>query len=224
MGGDQLTKWFPLLTTCPLFADIKESDLPSLLKCLSVYIRQVDKQDFVFMAGEKVTTVGIVLSGSVHVIMEDYWGNRAILAHVPSGHLFAESFSCAEVERLPVSVVAAEKSELLMMDYRKIITTCGSACVFHTQLIRNMLRIQAEKNIQLTRKMEHLTKRTTREKLLSYLSAEAQQAGRSSFTIPFDRQGLADYLAVDRSAMSNELSKLQKEGLIRFHKNRFELL
>ena len=165
-----------------------------------------------------------MLTGNVHVIQEDFWGNRTILANIEPGELFGEAFSCAGLDKLPVSVLAVQDSEVLMIDYRKIITTCSSSCVFHTALIHNMLRILADKNVMLTQKMELLTKNTTREKLLAYLSLQAQQAGSTKFNIPFNRQGLADYLSVDRSAMSAELSKMQKDGVLVYKKNRFELL
>ena len=177
-----------------------------------------------FSSGDSAHFVGVVLSGSVHVLQEDYWGNRTILAHIPPGGLFGEAFSCAETDSLPVSVAAAEKSEVLFIDYKQIITTCTSACMFHMALIKNMMKLLAQKNIMLTQKMEIITHRTTRERLLAYLSAQAIKAGKSHFTIPFNRQQLADYLSVERSAMSTELSKMQSDGLIRTDRSKFELL
>ena len=146
-----------------------------------------------------------------------------ILAHVGRGGLFGEAFSCAGKGTLPVSVAASETTGIMLIDYRKIVTTCSSACVFHMQLIKNMMRILAEKNILLTQKMEHLAKRTTRDKLLSFLSAQALLAGSDTVDIPFNRQELADYLCVDRSALSRELGAMQAEGLLKYEKNRFEL-
>jgi CRP-like cAMP-binding protein len=167
--------------------------------------------------------VGIILTGNVHIIQEDYWGNRSILTHIAPPDLFGEAFACAEMEKTPVSALAVEKTDVLFIDYQKIITICPSACVFHGQLIENMLRILAEKNILLTQKMEILSKRTTKEKLLAYLSFQAIAAKSSSFYIPFQRQALADYLGVDRSAMSSALGALKKEGKIDFEKNWFRL-
>ena len=208
----------------PLFRDIEENQLESLLGCLTAARQAYVKDEFIFMAENKAVSVGIVLTGGVYVIQEDFWGNRAILAHIEPGGLFGEAFSCAEVDKLPVSVIAAENSEIMLIDYRKIAMSCTSACVFHTRLIKNMLRILAEKNIMMTRKMEHLSKRTTREKLLSFLSHQAVTTKSSMVVIPFNRQELADYLCVDRSALSRELSLMRNEGLIRYDKNRFELL
>lgn len=219
-----MEKYLEILKPCPLFAGIDECELQTLLGCLSAIERSYEKNDFIFMADDIVTVIGVVLSGSVHIIQEDFWGNRTILARIESGDLFGEAFSCAETEKLPVSVFAAEASGILLIDYHKIITACSSACTFHTGLIKNMLRILARKNVMLTQKIEFITQRTTRGKLLSYLSAQARQAGRGSFEIPFDRQQLAEYLSVDRSAMSNELSKMRDDGILKFHRNHFELI
>lgn len=209
---------------CPLFMGIKDTQIDTLLKCLSATQRLYKKDSFIFRADSKVSSVGIVLTGGVYVIQEDYWGNRTILAQFKPGGLFGEAFSCSKSDKLPVSVISSEKSEIMLIDYRKIITTCTSSCSFHTQLIKNMLHILAEKNIMLTRKMEFLSKRTTREKLLSFLSHQAMQTKSSIVEVPFNRQELADYLCVDRSALSRELSIMHHEGLLRYNKNRFELL
>lgn len=219
-----MEQYLATIQKCPLFRHIEENELESLFFCLSARIETYAKNTFVFSAGSRALLVGIVLSGGVHVVHEDFWGNRALLAGVGVAGLFGESFSCAETENLPVSVVAAQPSEILLIDYRKIITTCTSACVFHMTLVKNMLRILAEKNVQLTQKIEVLSRRSTRDKLLSYLSAQAQQAGSSAFTIPFNRQQLADYLSVDRSAMSSELSRMQSDGILHSHRSQFELL
>jgi len=219
-----MEKYLFTLIKCPLFAGIKEAELLTLLDCLSASEKKFKKGSYIFMSGETVNFIGLVLSGSVHIIREDFWGNRAILAHIGPGGLFGEAFSCAQIKKLPVSAFAAETAVVLLLDYRKIITTCSSACMFHTGLIKNMLRILAEKNVMLTQKMEFITQRTTREKVLAYLSAQARQAGGGNFEIPFNRQELAEYLSVDRSAMSRELSKMQDEGILLFHRNHFELL
>ncbi|MDL2275701.1 Crp/Fnr family transcriptional regulator [Desulfosarcina sp. OttesenSCG-928-G10] len=207
-----------------LFGGIDELQLDSLLTCLRAVKRQYHKDEFVFVVGRKATSVGIVLSGGVRILQEDFWGRRAILAQLEPGELFGEAFSCVEKDALPISVIASEPCEILLIDYRKIVTTCSSVCDFHTRLIMNMMRILAEKNILLIRKIEHLSKRTTREKLLSFLSARAVSAGTTTVEIPFNRQELADYLCVERSAMSRELGLMQTEGLLRYDRNRFELI
>ena len=175
-------------------------------------------------AGISSPITGMVETGKLQIIKEDYWGNRSIIETAGPGDVFGEAFSCAEIVPVPVSVVAAEQTRVLLFDYQKLLTTCSSSCEFHTRVIKNMIRILAEKNIMLMQKMEHITKRSTREKLLSYLSTQAFIKKSSSFDIPFNRQELADYLSVDRSAMSAELSRMRDEGMIRFKKNHFTLV
>jgi len=209
---------------CLLFAGIDDADLKALLHCLMATRHSYKKNEFVFSAGDAAGSVGIVLSGGVHILQEDYWGNRAILAHVGSKGLFGEAFAFAEADRLPVSVIVVEKTEVLLVDCKRMLTTCSSSCVFHTTLIKNMLKLLAEKNMMLTQKMQLITHRTTRERLMAYLSAQALLSEKSRFTIPFNRQQLADFLAVERSAMSAELSRMQADGLIYTNKSEFELL
>lgn len=219
-----MEKYIGILKQNPLFAGIEESETLSLFKCLNAHNRKYDKDEYIINAGDFVKNVGIVVKGNVLVIQEDYWGNRLILANIEEGGLFAEAFSCAEVDSIPVSVIASEKTEVLLIDYKRIITTCNSVCTFHTSLIKNMLKIVAQKNINLTQKIEIVTMPTTRDRILAYLSFQAMQNGNSSFAIPFDRQELADYLSVNRSAMSRELSSLKAEGLIETERNTFKLL
>lgn len=211
------------LSRIPLFGGIVPEDLASMLQCLNARTAVYQKNELVLMEGQQVRSVGLVLSGEVQVIKEDFMGNRSIMAEAGPGNLFAESYSCVQTESLPISVVSIAESEVLWMDYWRIVTSCSSACRFHASLISNMLKIIASKNIMLNQKITHMSMRTTREKLLSYLTDMAIRKGQKSFEIPFNRQELADYLSVDRSAMSNELSKLQAEGVLSYHKNRFTL-
>ncbi|MCL2750839.1 MAG: Crp/Fnr family transcriptional regulator [Coriobacteriia bacterium] len=212
------------VNNCTLFRSIDESDVQTLLDCLGARRCSYKKSEFIFRVGELPSSVGVVASGAINVIQEDYWGNRTILAHCPPGEIFCEAYSCAEEQSLPISVVAAEDSEVLLLDYRKIITTCSSACIFHTHLVSNMLRIIALNNIRLTKKLEYVTKKSLREKILAFLSTETAHAGSPTVTVPFDRQQLAEFLCVDRSALSRELSSMQREGLIACSKNQFTLL
>jgi CRP-like cAMP-binding protein len=212
------------LRECPLFSGIAETDLSVMLTCLSAVRDKFERGKFIFSTGDRARSVGVVLKGGVHVLQEDYWGDRNILSHIGPGGLFGDAFACAGIEKLPVSAVAASETEILLIDLSRIVTTCSSACEFHTGLIKNMLRMLARKNLSLIEKIEHITRRTTRKKLLSYLSAQAKEAGSSSFDLPFNRQGMADYLAVDRSAMSAELSKMRSEGLLTYEHNHFRLM
>ncbi|MGE4548669.1 MAG: Crp/Fnr family transcriptional regulator [Intestinibacillus sp.] len=222
-----MNKHFAVLKTVPLFAGIAEQELGAVLDCLRCVEKQYDRQAWILRAGEPATAIGILVRGRAHIIREEFTGERTIVAELSPGEIFAEAFCCVREEndrRLPVSVVAAEESTALLLDYQKILVNGTGACGFHHQLIANMMNVLAQKNILLNRKIGHLSKRTTREKLLSYLSEQATLQTSRAFSIPFDRQALADYLCVDRSAMSAVLSKLQEEGVLQFHKNEFELL
>jgi CRP/FNR family transcriptional regulator, dissimilatory nitrate respiration regulator len=219
-----MKNYLDVLKTVKLFKGIEESDLQPLLSCLGATPVHFDKGQTVFPSGEGIKQFGIVLSGQVQIVQDDYYGNRTILAQIDAGNLFGESFSFAAVKKLPVSVITTAESVLLFIDSHKLAVPCAKACGFHSKLIENLLMIVSTKNIALTQKIEFTSKRTTREKLLAYLSAMATESGSSRFSIPFDRQALADYLSVERSAMSAELSKLRDDGVLRFHKNQFELL
>ena len=219
-----MEKYFPILEKCALFAGIEKGDIPGLLACLGAVVRQYSRQQQIFSEGEPARFVGILLSGSAQVVNQDIYGNRSILSRVLPGQLFGESFACAGQELLPVSVVAEDAAEVMLIDCRRITTACTNACGFHNQMIFNLLQVVARRNLEFHQKLEITRKRTTREKLLAYLLGEAKNAGSREFTIPYDRQALADYLGVERSAMSAELSKLQKEGVLQTNRSRFQLL
>lgn len=219
-----MDKYLPVLQTVDLFRGLTGDDILALLACLGAQAWPCEKGRIVFASGESTSRFGVVLAGQVQVVQDDYYGNRSILAQMGPGQLFAESFACAEIRPLPVSVIATLESELLFIDCHRLAVPCARACDFHSQLIKNMLTIVSQKNIALTQKIQLTARRTTRARLLAYLALEARQAGSNSFAIPFNRQELADYLAVERSAMSAELAKLRDDGLLRYHKSQFELL
>jgi len=219
-----MKKYYPVLKNCLLFSGIEESDFKSMLDCLAARQKHFKKNSFIFISGETGDFMGIVLQGAIHVLRDDFWGRRKILARIESGGLFGEAFACAGLKKLPVSIMAAEESEVLLLSSRRITSSCPEACVFHIKLIKNLTVLLAEKNVTLIQKLQHITQTTTREKLLSYLSGEAQNAGNSKFIIPFNREELASYLAVERSAMSAELSRMKNDGLINYRKNSFELI
>lgn len=219
-----MKKYLEILKKCPLFAEIGEEQLLRMLTCLGARVLSFDKKYTVFAEGTPAKYVGIVLTGKVQLLQVDYYGNRSILSHVGVGEMFAEAFACAEVGALPVSVVATEPSEVMLIDCSHILHTCENHCGFHQQLIFNLMRDLAEKTILYHERIEVTSKRTTREKLLAYLTLEAKRAKGNEFTVPFDRQELADYLEVDRSGLSAEISKLRREGVLDNRKNRFVLL
>lgn len=219
-----MKKYLPLMMKSPLFVGMSERDIEKVLSCMGVTSGLYAKGEFVYRIGDKVKAFGLVLQGSVHIVKEDFWGNRNIIARIGAGQIFAETYACLGMEELGVDVEALETSEVLFLDMKKLLEPCGQSCHYHKQLIQNLLHVLAGKNLLLTGKLEHVMQRSTREKLLSYLSEQSRLAHSPEFTIPFDRQQLADYLSVERSAMSHELAKLRKEEMIEFRKNEFHLI
>ena len=219
-----MEKSLEILKTCPLFSGVQESDMEAMLACLGAKQFAQRKGKTIFHEGDPAMYVGIVLSGAIRVIREDYYGNRSIVAHMEPGEVFGESFACAGVPALPVSVVAEEDCRYLLIDCRRITVSCTNACAFHSRMIYNLLQMVARKNLVFNQKLEITSKRTTREKLMAYLMNQAKLQGKEEFTIPYDRQALADYLEVDRSGLSAEISKLRKEGKILCDRNCFRLL
>ena len=207
-----------------IFQNITEEDAESVLKCLSAVKKQYKKGETIFHAGEKARAMGLVVSGAVEIVRDDYWGNRQILGKARPGELFGESYACMSDEIFMISAIASEDTEVLFMEVGKILTTCSSACEFHSRLIHNLLYILAGKNLMLTRKIDHMGKRSIREKVMAYLSFQAEMHRSNTFEIPFNRQQFADYLAIDRSALSAELSRMQKDGIIEYEKSRFMIL
>ncbi len=207
-----------------LFRGIEDDNLKSILSCLSAKVLVYKKGEYVYMTGENINHIGILLKGQVVVLKEDEDGNTNILSEISQSEMFGEALACAEIEISSVSVQAVETSEILLIDYKKIIRTCSSACIFHTMLIENMLKILARKTIILNQKMEILSKKTIREKLMAFFALQKNIANSNVFTIPYNREQLSKYLYVDRSALSRELGKMRDEGLIRFKKNKFELI
>jgi len=219
-----MKKYFDVLRKCPLFAGIEDENLLSMLGCLNAKVEFFDKKYTVFTEGSPARLIGIVLSGSAKIVQVDYYGNRSILGRVQPSELFAEAFACAEAAALPVSVIADEPSEIMLIDCRHILHTCSNNCVFHQKMIFNLMKDLAVKTITFHQRIQVTSKRTTREKLLAYLNIQSIKAKSNSFTIPFDRQELADYLEVERSGLSAEISKLRREGVLESNKNKFRLL
>ena len=198
-------------------------ELLSMLDCLGARLRQYSKGDVIFHAGDPATHLGAVLTGQVQVSRTKADGQRVVMGEIRPGGLFAESFACARAESLPVTVTAAADAAGLLIDCGRISAPCSAACTFHTRLISNLLQVLAEKNLSLAGKLGHLSGRTIRERLLSYLEEQAARTGRATVTVPFDRQALADYLCVDRSALSRTIGALQREGVLTVRRDRFTL-
>lgn len=206
-----------------LFSGVSEEELTAMLTCLGA--RQLDfpKDSFLLRAGERVDSIGLILTGSVLIVQEDIWGNRNILSKLGAGQTYAVSFACAPGSVINVSVLAQTEVTVLTMNVGRILTMCPSNCSHHSLVLQNLLGDLAGKNLRLNEKLTHMGQRSTRAKLMSYLSAEAQRQNSLEFDIPFTRQQLADFLAVERSGLSLELGKMRDEGLLDFHKSHFVL-
>lgn len=218
-----LLPFLPTIRQSSLFRNIEPDDLEAMLGCINAQKSSYDKGEIILNSGSLNSKMGLVLEGVVRVEQCDCWGNRSIIATFAEGQSFGEVYACSPELPLDVDVVAANKTSILIMDVGRITTLCPHTCTFHTQFIRNLLDVIAMRTYTLTRKIYHLSKRNTRTKLLSFLSDCAKQTGSLSFDIPFNRQELADYLSVERSAMCAELSRMKHEGIVDYRKNHFHL-
>ena len=213
----------PVLKKTKLFSGVGDEEISTMLSCLGASLFTYKKGEFVLRQGEHLSNILVLVEGSLHIQRDDYWGNRSILGHIGIGEIFGEAYAAPDSGTLLNDVIAVEDSAVYFFDVKRVISTCSSACRFHTMVVQNLFFAISEKNRTLVQKLDYLSRRTIREKLISYLSEEAKKQNSPRITIPFNRQQLADYLSVDRSAMSNELGKMRDEGLLEFEKNRFRL-
>ena len=218
-----MEEFLSTIRSAPLFSGVSEAELTAMLACLKAEKKDFPKEAFVLRAGDTAESIGLVLAGTVLVIQEDIWGNRNILSKAGLGQTFAAAYACAPGSRLNVSVVAETPVTVLFLNVKRILTVCPSACAYHSRIIRNLLGELAGKNLQFSEKLTHVGQRSTRSKIMSYLSAEALRLGTYELDIPFSRQQLADYLGVERSGLSQELGKMKKDGLLDYRKSHFVL-
>ena len=217
-----MKKIFEIAKNSPLFQEIAFSDFEPILNCLAAKTVSYHKDDLILLVGDAVNSIGLIVAGGVKIIKEDRDGHITILTKLGVADIFGEVLACAGIFHSPVTVQAAAATEVLFIDYNKIIASCTNACHFHARLIKNMLRLLAEKSLMLEQKNNILAKRTIRDKLWCFF--DYQRGAATEFSIPFNREELAHYLCVDRSALSNELGKMRDQGLIKFNKNAFEIL
>ena len=208
----------------PLFDGLENSEIMGLLTCMGARIKTVDKDYPLTMEGDPVSMVGVVTSGKLQIYKDDMCGALTIIAEVVPGEMFGEVFACAGVDKMPVSIYSAEKTTVMLIDFKKLLTTCSNSCPFHSKVIQNLLKIVSQKALTLNRRIEIISKRSIRDKLMCYLIMEYYRTNKTNFVIPFNRQQLADFLCVERSALSAEMSKMKKENIIDYNKNEFWLL
>ena len=218
-----MKEFLSVIKTSPLFFGISEEEILEMLTCLDAKKASYKKSEFILRSGDSTEAIGLMLSGSVLIIQDDIWGNRNILSKIGPGQTFAAAFACAPGAVLNVTVAAETDVTVMFLNVKRVLNICSSACTHHGRIVRNLLGELAQKNLRSGEKLTHMGQRSTRAKLMSYFSSEVQRSGGYEFDIPFSRQQLADYLAVERSGLSNELCKMRDEGLIEFNKNHFKL-
>jgi CRP-like cAMP-binding protein len=215
---------FEVLLGASLFDGILAEEISAILKCLKAKKMHYQKNRLISVCGDKIENLGVILSGSVQVIKDDAAGRQTIVSVFGPGETFAETLVCAGVQKSDVNVLAATEADVLFLNYSQVVHTCTNACVFHSRLIQNMLKILAQKNLVMNRKISYLALKGMRQKLATYLWEQYMSTGKPELEVPLTRNELADFLNVDRSAMSRELCHMRDDGLIEFYKNRFRIL
>jgi CRP-like cAMP-binding protein len=218
-----MEQYFPALKNCALFRRIGEREFGHLMKCLGAQVRSYKAEEYIFLSGEEINFIGIVLTGRAEIMKENLAGNKHIVALLGPSDMFAEGIVCTEKRISPVTVQVKEGAKILFIPYERIIKSCGNSCVFHINLIQNMMVVLGEKNINLNRKLDLLTLKGMREKIASYLIGEANERKSTMFQILLNRTELADYLNVSRTSMCRELARMRDEGLIDYYGNSFKL-
>lgn len=218
-----MKNFLPVIRDSQLFAGISDREIEAMLACLGAETMEYRKGSYILCAGDTAEALGLMMEGRALILQDDFWGNRNIISSIEKGQSFAETFACAPGAILNISVAAESPCTAMFLNVKRLLTVCPSSCEHHSRIIRNLLSDLAGKNLRFNEKLTHLGQRTTRAKLLSYLSAEAQKHGSFEFDISFSRQQLADYLFVERSGLSLELGKMRDDGLLEFHKNHFIL-
>ena len=219
-----MDNYINILTKLPLFNGISKDNIPILLKRLETYIKSYKKDEYIKLSGDPANFIGIVLSGNIQILTDDFYGKRSITSSLNKGALFAEAFACAGLTTLPVDILSCDDTDIMFINSDKLFSSCSTGCEFHHTIIENLLNIVAKKNLMLNQKLQYISHKTTREKIMAYLNDQAKKQRSNEFTIPFDRQSLADYLGVERSAMSAEISKLVKQGIIETNRSSFKIL
>lgn len=212
------------LKNLPLFFNLNEKEIKLILDFFNSYEKTFEKNNFIFEIGKPIVKIGIITSGEINIIKEDFWGNRNILNKFKAGEIFGEVFALSKVIPLNISVEASQNTRILFLDFKDFSMENSENPAEIIKFLSNIFKISLRKNILFTEKLEHITKKSVREKIISFLSSEAQKNNSNSFTIKFDRQELADYLFVERSALSRELGAMKRAGLIDYKKDFFTLI
>lgn len=208
----------------PIFSGISKDHLGPMLKCLHATEKKYKKNEFIFLEGENVAYIGVILSGQVNMLKEDFGGQLSVLAVMRNSELFGETFVCGSRQDTTVSFQAAAPTRALLLPFHRVLNVCSNNCAFHHQVITNLVRLIADKNMLLLQKVEISSKKTLREKILTYLYFLKGQQHSNYIECPLDRQELAGFLNANRSSLSRELSLMQEEGILEYDRNLFHLL
>ncbi len=211
------------LLRTPLFAGISDKELTNIQAQGYMRRQTFQKNAYVLRVDDPVLEIGMILLGSVRIENTDLWGNKSILSRPGAGKIFAKTYALCQ-EPMLVDVVTAEQTEILFLDLHLLQHAKNHSAAWYIQLLHNLLRITTRNNLSLSGRVFCTTAKSVRSGVLTYLSAQAVKQGSKQFTIPFNRQQMADYLNVDRSALSKELCRMRDAGLLVFHKNQFTLL
>ena len=217
-----MQNYLPILSRCPLFQDLSESEITTVLSCLNAQIRQFEPSDYLFFSGDTIENVGIILQGDLEIIKENLAGDRHIVTTLHPSDIFG--IVCTKARISPVTVKTKTLASILYIPYYKILSVCSHTCSFHTKIIYNMMILLGEKNYILNHKIDLLVIKGIKEKLAAFLLNMQKESGNKQFTINMNRNELAEYLNVSRPSMSRDLSSLKAEGIIDYHKNTFRIL
>ncbi len=219
-----MEQYYSVIKNCVLFRSVGENDLSNLIRCLNAQVKCFKAEEYIFLSGDKINHIGIVISGVVEIMKENLSGNKHIVAMMGPSDMFAEGIVCTASRISPVSVRIKQEANIMLIPYERVIRSCGNSCDFHIKLIQNMMIILGERNVRLNHKLELLTLKGMRQKLATYLLNEGSDLGSSIFQVPLNRTELADYLNVSRTSMCRELTRMKEEGLIDYYGNSFKLL
>ena len=219
-----MEKYYNQIKNSPVFFGLSEEELKNMLECFNARIKTYEDEELIIRQGDMIRNIYLVLEGTVNIEKDSYWGRRIIVSQLGVNDNIALAFVASKNVESSIDAVSVGKTKLLLLSYEKCTTMCQNVCTKHKLLINNLFEILSKENIELLQKIENISQKTIREKLLTYFSNEARKNKSNIFEISFNRQDLADYLNIDRSAMSFELSKMQKDNLIKVDKNKFVLM
>lgn len=218
-----MKKYYHKIKNSPIFFGMTDNELDRMLECFKGYIKNYEEGDMIIRQGDIITKIYLILEGKVNIEKDTYWGRRMIIQQLSANNNIGLALVASKNVESNINAICATDTTILILNYEKCSTMCQNACCHHSALIRNLFKILSKENIELIEKIENISQKTIRDKLLTYLSNESLKNKSSSFEIQFNRQELADYLNIDRSAMSFEMSKLKQEGFIDYNKNKFIL-